>query len=69
MGKRIKIVGLFALCGFLLGVATNLVYFRVFPVLAQLFPQIMGTTWLLWGIIGAAISATGCLLYAYMPQD
>jgi len=69
MEKRIKIVGLFTLCGFLLGVAANLVYFRVFPVLAQLFPQIMGTTWLLWGILGATISAAGCLLYAYMPQD
>jgi len=68
MEKRLKIISIFALSGFLLGVAANLIYVNVVPVLARLFPQIVVTTWILWGLIGAFISVAGCLLYAFLPE-
>ena len=61
-------IGIFAIAGFLVGIAANLMYFQAGPFLAQFFPQIMQTTWLLWGIIGAAISIVGCLVYATLPE-
>jgi len=68
MGNRLRTVGLFALSGFFFGVAANFVYFNALPVLAQLFPQILERTWLLWGLVGAIISVAGCLLYAFLPE-
>jgi hypothetical protein len=66
--NKIKILGIFALLGFSLGIGANVLYFEVMPILTQIFPQIFGITWMLWGIIGATIAVIGCLLYAFFPE-
>lgn len=68
MSKRLKILGLFAVIGFLVGVAGNLLCFNVLPILIILFPQLFKVTWITWGLIGAFISVAGCIIYAYFPQ-
>jgi len=66
--RRLKIIGLFALSGFLIGAAANFIYFRAVPVLVLIFPYILETTWLLWGLVGATISIVGCILYGSLPE-
>jgi len=68
VGKRLKILGLFAVTGFILGAAANLVYFKALPIMIKIFPQILEVTWISWGIIGAFLSIIGCLAYASLPE-
>ena len=66
VSKRLEILGLMAISGFLMGVIANFLYFYGLPILVTLFPQIFNVTWIIWGIMGALISAIGCLIYAYL---
>ncbi|MEM2914481.1 MAG: hypothetical protein QXH91_03645 [Candidatus Bathyarchaeia archaeon] len=68
MWKRLKAIGLFALAGFLLGIAANIIYYYAGPALVQIFPTLLEKTWLLWGLVGASISIVGCLVYAALPE-
>jgi len=70
MGQKSKMLGAIALIGFigfLLGIASNLIYFVALPVLKEIFPQIFETTWLVWGLIGAFLAIICCLIYAHLP--
>jgi len=72
IGKRFTAIGLLTLCGFLLGVTVNFVYVKGLPILAEAFPELLallGGTWLLWGLIGALVSVTLFMLYAYLPEN
>ena len=66
--KRFKAIAMFAIIGFLFGIAANLLYFHAGPALALIFPQLLEKTWLLWGLIGASISIVGCVIYAALPE-
>ena len=66
--KRIKAIAIFAITGFLVGIAANLLYFQAGPALALIFPQLLEKTWLLWGLIGASVSIVGCIIYAALPE-
>jgi len=68
LGRRIKVYGSFALLGFLLGVVAYLTYSQVLPFLMAIYPQIVESSWLLWGLVGALISVVGCLIYAAIPE-
>jgi hypothetical protein len=72
MQKKLKAISVFALSGFLIGIAANILYFDVapslVPVVMHYLPQILGTTWILWGIAGAAVSIAGCLVYVAWPD-
>jgi len=70
MGERIKMFGaltFIGFIGFMLGIAARFIYFEALPVLAGVFPQIFGVTWVVWGLIGAFLSVICCLIYAYLP--
>ncbi len=72
MEKRIMAVGMITLLGFLLGIGANLFYANGLPYLTEHFPQfvaLLGTSWLLWGAIGAIVFVTGSLIYAFFPDD
>ena len=66
--KRFKAIALFAITGFLVGIAINLMYYKAGPVLALIFPQLLEKTWLLWGLIGASVSIVGCIIYVSLPE-
>jgi len=68
MGRRIKIYGLFAIFGWLVGAMANVAYFWAWPLLVEIYPQILGTGWILWGFIGSLISVAGCAIYASLPK-
>lgn len=66
MSERIKILGLFALLGFVAGVAANFAYYRVFPLLLAIFPGILLAEWVLSGIAGAFLTVLMVVLWAYL---
>jgi len=68
LGRRVKIYGSFALLGFLLGVVAYFTYSQALPLLLAIYPQIIESSWLLWGFVGALISVVGCLIYASIPE-
>jgi len=70
MGQRIKMVVavlLIVFLGFILGVAANLIYSYILPILSDLFPQLVSSEWFLWGLIGSLLAIICCLVYAYLP--
>ena len=69
MSQRVKIMGSFALLGFLMGIAVYLAYNWAIPILIELFPQILSAGWLLWGLVGALLSETMLLLWATFPKQ
>lgn len=69
MGRRLKaLLTVFAVgfIGFILGVAANLMYSKVLPILIEAFPQIFASSWVAWGIGGALLAIICCLIYAYV---
>lgn len=68
LGQRIKVYGAFALLGFFVGAIAYIAYFKAWPLLLNIYPQIAKTGWLLWGFVGALITVIGCLIYALMPE-
>lgn len=72
MEKKIMAIGMITLLGFLLGIGANLFYTNALPYLAEHFPlflAMLGTSWLLWGAIGAIVFVAGSLIYAFFPDD
>ena len=70
--KKLIAVGMITLLGFLLGIGANVFYAHGLPYLTEHFPQfiaMLGTSWLLWGAIGAIVFVTGSLIYAFFPDD
>lgn len=71
MGTRAKKFGAIAfigIIGFLLGTGIYFVYSEALPVLAQIFPLIVATPWIVWGLTGALLAVICCLIYAYLPS-
>ncbi|MCX8171364.1 MAG: hypothetical protein N3E47_05275 [Candidatus Bathyarchaeota archaeon] len=69
MGQRSRVaLTLFAisLTGFILGVIANILYYKAFPILVELFPHIFSSSWVAWGFIGAILAVVCCLIYAYL---
>lgn len=68
MSRRSKIMGSFALLGFVMGLAAYLAYTWAIPILIQLFPEILKAGWLLWGLAGALLSETILLIWVTFPE-
>jgi len=66
MSGRIRILGSFALLGFIAGVVANFAYHRVFPLLLAIFPEILLAEWVLSGIAGAFLTLFLVVLWAYL---
>ena len=69
MRQRKKILGSFALLGFFVGVLAYFTYNWALPMLVVVYPQILEAGWLLWGLVGALVSVTGCIIYATLPES
>jgi hypothetical protein len=72
MSDRIKILGTFALVGFLAGMIANFAYKVAIPWLLEVFPLLLewGGEWILSGLAGAFLTLLLLVMWAYMsaPQ-
>ena len=66
MGDRLKILGTFALLGFIGGVLANVIYHTVWPWLLAVFPVILTAEWVLSGIAGALITTCLVVIWVYL---
>jgi hypothetical protein len=68
MSERIKIIGIFAILGFIAGVIANLTYHYVLPVIFAIFPEILAIEWILSGLAGASLTVFIMLVWAYASK-
>ena len=66
MSERIKILGLFAILGFLAGILANFAYHTVLPTILAIFPQMLQAEWMLSGLAGAILTIIVLILWAYL---
>jgi hypothetical protein len=66
MSSRLKILGTFALLGFIGGVLANLLYHTLWPWLLAVFPSIFTAEWVLSGIAGALITSCLVVIWVYL---
>lgn len=68
MGDRLKILGIFALLGFIGGVSANMIYHTVWPWFLAVFPSILTAEWVLSGIAGALITTCLVVIWVYLSR-
>jgi len=68
MGNRIKILGIFAMLGFIGGVSANIIYHTIWPWLLATFPTILTAEWVLSGIAGALITTCLVVIWVYLSR-
>jgi len=68
MGDRIKILGVFALLGFLGGVIANIGFHTVWPWLAANLPFIFSAEWVISGVAGALITTCFVVIWVYLSR-
>ena len=66
MSERIKVLGTFALLGFIAGIAANFLYHMVWPWLLQVFPTILHAEWMVSGLAGAMLTLVMLILWVYL---
>ena len=71
MSDRIKILGLFAVLGFIGGVLANVLFHTVWPWLMASLPFIFSAEWVISGIAGALITTFFVVIWVYLsrPQE
>jgi len=69
MSERIKVLGMFAILGFVAGVVANFTYHYVLPVIFAIFPEIFRVEWILSGFAGALLTVSIMLLWAYASKS
>jgi len=68
MSERIKILGMFAILGFIAGIIANFTYHYVLPVLLAIFPEILSVEWVLSGFAGAILTIVIMLVWTYASK-
>jgi len=68
MSERIKILGIFAVLGFVGGVLANILYNTVWPWLLEVFPTVLHAEWVLSGIAGALITTFMVVIWVYLSE-
>ncbi len=68
MGDRLKILGIFAMLGFIGGVSANIIYHTIWPWLLATFPTILTAEWVLSGIAGALITTCLVVIWVYLSR-
>jgi len=66
MNERIKILGVFAVLGFVGGILANVLYHTLWPWLLEVFPTILTAEWVLSGIAGALITTFFVVIWVYL---
>jgi hypothetical protein len=68
MNDRIKILGAFALLGFMGGVLANIGFHTVWPWLVVNFPLIFSAEWVISGVAGALITTFFVVIWVYLSK-
>jgi cytochrome bd-type quinol oxidase subunit 1 len=68
MSDRIKILGVFALLGFVGGVLANVSFHTVWPWLLANFPLIFSAEWVISGMAGALITTFFVVIWVYLSK-
>jgi hypothetical protein len=68
MGDRLKILGIFAVLGFIGGISANVLYHTVWPWLLTVFPSVLTAEWVLSGIAGALITTCLVVIWVYLSR-
>lgn len=68
MRERVKVIGGFAILGFILGVFAYFMNTWLISKLIEVFPGILEATWLLWGMIGSVSTVSAILLWATITR-
>ncbi len=66
MGERIKMIGTFALLGFVAGMVANFTWKYVIPWLSAIVFPMIGLEWVFSGIAGAVITLGLVSAWAYL---
>jgi len=69
MSDRIRILGIFAILGFIAGVLANFTYHYVLPVIFEIFPAVLSVEWVLSGFGGAILTICVMLTWAYLSKS
>ena len=69
MNDRLKILGTFAVLGFVGGVLANVGFHTVWPWLAVNFPLIFSAEWVISGMAGALITTFFVVIWVYLSQS
>ena len=69
MSERIKVLGTFALLGFVAGIAANLLYHTAWPWLLKAFPTILQVEWMVSGLVGALLTIIMLVLWVYLSRS
>jgi len=68
MGDKLKILGIFALLGFIGGISANVLYHTVWPWFLTVFPSVLTAEWVLSGIAGALITTCLVVIWVYLSK-
>ena len=68
MNDRLKILGIFALLGFVGGVLANVAFHTVWPWLVANFSLIFASEMVISGIAGALITTCFVVIWVYLSQ-
>ncbi len=68
LNDRIKILGIFAILGFVGGVLANVGFHTVWPWLVANFPLIFSAEWVISGIAGALITTFFVVIWVYLSR-
>ncbi len=69
MNDRLKILGTFAVLGFLGGVLANVGFHTVWPWLVANFPLLFTSEWVISGIAGALITTCFVVIWVYLSRS
>ena len=69
LSDRIKILGIFAMLGFVGGVLANIGFHTVWPWLVANFPLIFSAEWVISGIAGALITTFFVVIWVYLSRS
>ena len=70
MSDRVKILGMFAVLGFLGGIAANIGYKAVWPWLAANFEFLFASSeWIVSGLAGALITTFFVVIWVYLSRS
>jgi len=68
MSERLKVLGVFAVLGFVIGIVSNIIYQKAIPLIVGFFPHIFKLEWVISGAIGTAITLVILLLWVYLSE-
>lgn len=69
MNSRMRVLGLFALVGFIAGTIANLSAGWIIENLSALLPWLLSAQWIFWGFVGALLAMVAPVIWAYISPS